>query len=265
MDNAYPDIETIRIGDVDYNMDAWLQLLGMFISDGCCDNHNNSIRISVYKERKVQFMTTCLNNLGVYYTKHTDGTFYISGSKLPAICEHFKELSVGALKKYLPEYVWNLSQRQSQVLMKALLQGDGTTMQYKGEDEFSRYCTISPRLADDVSRLALHCGWSGIVKIGEEPTGVARVGKRNLGSRAGTEVSITLKHTYYKVSIIRDQNQPWINKKDNESNTETRIPYNGKVYCVEMPSSHVYYMRESMQSPSLIIGNSSRVSSYYHI
>ena len=174
--------------------------------------------------------------------------------------QHLKELSVGAFNKYLPDYVWNLSQRQSIVLLEALLQGDGTTMKYKGEDEFSRYCTISPRLADDVSRLALHCGWSGTVKISEEPTGVARVGKRNIGARAGEEVSITLQHTYYKVSIIREQNQPWINKKSNESNKETRIPYKGKVYCIEMESSHVYYMRESQTSPSLIIGNSSRVS-----
>jgi len=258
MENAYPDIETIRIGDVDYNMDGWLQLLGMFVSDGCCDKTNNRIYITVFKDRKVQFMTRCLDNLSVHYTRYADGSFSISASKMPAVCEHFKELSVGALNKYLPEYVWNLSQRQSQVLMEALLQGDGHTTQYKGEDEFSRYGTISPRLADDVSRLALHCGWSGIVKIAEESTGVARVGKRNLGARAGTEVSITLQHTYYKVSIIREQNQPWINKKVNQSNTETRIPYNGKVYCIEMPSSHVYYMRESTNSPCLIIGNSSR-------
>jgi len=258
MENVYPDIETIRIGEVDYNMDAWLQLLGMFISDGCCDKTNNRIYVTVFKERKVQFMTTCLNNLGVCYKRYSDGSFNISGSKMPAVCEHFKELSVGALNKYLPEYVWNLSQRQSRVLMEALLQGDGTTMQYKGEDEFSRYGTISPRLANDLSRLALHCGWSGTVRIGEEPTGIPRVGKRNMGPQAGTEVSITLQHTYYKVSIIREQNQPWINKKVNESNMEARVPYNGKVYCIEMPSSHVYYMRESMQSPCLIIGNSSR-------
>ena len=265
MENAYPNIETIRIGEVDYNMDAWLQLLGMFVSDGFTVDCNNSIIIAVYKDRKVDFATSCLDNLGVCYTRNEDGRFRISAKKSPAVCEHFKELSVGAFNKYLPEYVWNLSQLQSQVLMNALLQGDGTTMKYKGKESFSRYCTISPRLADDITRLALHCGWSGIVKIAEEPTGVARVGKRNLGSRAGTEVSVTLQHTYYKISIIKEQNQPWINKKVNESNTEARVPYSGKVYCIEMPSSHVYYMRESKHSPCLIIGNSSRVSTFYHI
>jgi hypothetical protein len=144
--------------------------------------------------------------------------------------------------------------------MEALLQGDGTTMKYNGEEGFSRYCTISPQLADDITRLALHCGWSGIVKIAEEPTGIARVGKRNLGPRAGEEMSATLRHTYYKVSIIQEQNQPWMFKKDNASNILERMDYKGKVYCIEMPSSHVYYMRETKHSPCLIIGNSSRVS-----
>lgn len=259
MENAYPDQETIRIGETDYNMDAWLQLLGMFISDGWVHG-NNSIYITAIKERKVEFATKCLNELAIHYSRHLTGNFYISGSKASAVCDHFKELSVGALNKHLPEYVWNLSQRQSLVLMEALLQGDGTTMKYKGEEGFSRYCTISPQLADDITRLALHCGWSGIVKIAEEPTGIARVGKRNLGSRAGEEMSATLRHTYYKVSIIRKQNQPWMFKKDNESNILERMNYKGKVYCIEMPSSHVYYMRETTHSPSLIIGNSSRVS-----
>ena len=164
---------------------------------------------------------------------------------------------VGALNKFLPEYIWSLSKRQSILLLEALLQGDGSSMEYKSET-FDRYGTISVQLANDITRLALHCGWSGIVKIAEEPTGIARIGKRNLGSRAGQEISVTQQHTYYKVSIIRKQNEPWINKKKNESNEEKLIDYQGKVYCVEMPSSHTYYMRETTNSPCLIIGNSSR-------
>ena len=258
MENVYPDVDTIRIGETDYPMDTWLQLVGMFISDGCADQHNTSIFITAIKDRKVEFVKNILENLGIQYSQHANGNYCISGVKNPELFQHLSVLSVGAFHKYLPEYAWTLSQRQSRVLLEALLQGDGHTTKYKGEDEFSRYGTISPQLADDITRLALHCGWSGTVKIAEEPTGVARVGKRNLGSRAGQEVSITLQHTYYKVSIIREQNQPWINKKKNESNTETTVDYKGKVYCIEMPSSHVYYMRESKTSPCLIIGNSSR-------
>ena len=258
LENAYPDIPTIRIGDIDYHMDAWLQFIGMFVSDGNCDKSNNGIYITALKERKIEFNKQILQKLGINYSYYNDGKYYISNSKYPYVCHEINKLSLGALNKKLPDYVWELSKRQSIVLLESLLQGDGTTMKYKGEPEFSRYGTISIQLANDISRLAVHCGWSGIIKIADEPTGITRVGKRNLGLRAGSDVSITQKNTYYKVSIIRKQNQPWINKKKNESNKEELIDYIGKVYCIEMPSSHTYYMRETEYSPSLIIGNSSR-------
>jgi DNA-directed RNA polymerase II subunit RPB2 len=257
MENVYPDVRHFTLGEKDYDMDEWLKLLGMFISDGWCDKSNRGIFITAIKERKIDYMKDILENLDISYSYHKDGNFFISCSKYPEEHNHFLDLSVGALNKYLPDYVWNLSKRQSIVLLEALLQGDGSKMEYKGET-FDRYGTISPQLADDITRLALHCGWSGTVKISEEPTGIARVGKRNLGSRAGQEVSITQQHTYYKVSIIRKQNQPWINKKVNDSNEEKLIDYQGKVYCIEVPSSHTYYMRESKCDPTVIIGNSSR-------
>ena len=258
MENVYPDVETIKIGDTEYPMDAWLQFLGMFISDGYCDNICNCINITALKQRKIDFNTEIFEKLGLTYSYHKDGKFYISRSKNTEIYDAFEPLSVGALNKSLPDYVWNLSQRQSILLLEALMQGDGSQMKYKDNDPFCRYGTISIQLANDISRLSVHCGYSAIIKIAEEPRGIARVGVRNLGSRAGKEVSITQKHTYYKVSIITKQNQPYINKKSNDSNVETLTHYTGKVYCIEAPSSHIYYMRESLHSPSQIIGNSSR-------
>ena len=244
-------------GDEVYKMDDWLQLLGMFISDG--STNGSSVYISALKERKVKFNTEILNKLELEFTYNENhGIFGINKKKYPEIYEELDMLSVGALNKQLPNSVWDLSKRQCNILLEALLQGDGHTMKYKGEDEFSRYGTISIKLADDISRLATHCGYSGIVKIAEEPTGIVRIGKHNMGVRAGEAVSITQKHTYYKVSIIRKQNQPWINKKVNDSNVEQLIDYTGKVYCVEMPTSHLYYMRETKYSAALFVGNSSK-------
>lgn len=255
MPNVYPDVDFMELGEHKYKMDDWLKLLGMFIADGYC--HNNMVYITAIKERKQTFMRLILNNLNIQFRYSEDGRFIISGKYNNEICRDLSELSVGALNKYLPEYVWSLSERQSKILLESLLEGDGSKMEYKGET-FDRYGTISIRLANDITRLALHCGYSGIIKIAEEPNGIARIGKRNLGSRAGQEISVTQQHTYYKVSIITKQNEPWINKKVNESNEEMLIDYEGKVYCVEMPSSHTYYMRETEHSPCLIIGNSSR-------
>jgi DNA-directed RNA polymerase II subunit RPB2 len=257
LNNVYPDVEWMELGDKKYKMDDWLQFLGMFISDG--STNGSYVYISAFKERKVIFNRYFLSKLGLEFTHNpSHGYFGISKNKYPEIYDEMERLSVGALNKYLPDYVWNLSKRQSIILLEALLQGDGHTMKYKGEDEFSRYGTISLRLANDVTRLCTHCGYSGIIKIASEPDGKSHTGVWTSGYRAGQEFTITQKNTYYKVSVIRKQNQPWINKKKNDSNVEELRDYSGKIFCIEMPSSHLYYMRESNFSASLLLGNSSR-------
>jgi len=251
MKNVYPDVEWMELGDKKYKMDDWLQLLGMFIADGS-SNKAGSIQISALKTRKIEFNTNMLTKLGLKYKyDNIQDKFIILRGQHPEIYEVLDKLSVGALNKYLPDYVWSLSQRQCIILLDALMEGDGHTY----NDGFSRYGTISPKLANDVSKLAVHCGWSGVIKIASEPGDSPHMIKGS-GKNKDKFHHIETKHTYYKISIIRKQNQPYINKKDNDSNVEKLIDYEGKVYCVEMPSSHLYYMREHNFAPSMLIGNS---------
>ena len=51
MKNVYPDVEFMLLGDKKYKMDDWLQLLGMFISDGSVNNR--AVVISAHKQRKI--------------------------------------------------------------------------------------------------------------------------------------------------------------------------------------------------------------------
>ena len=250
MRNVYPDIEYITLGNKQYQMDYWLQLLGMFISDG--STNNVGVLFAALKQRKIDFNTAFLNHLNIAFKyDSTYDRFTILKGKHPEIYEELDKYSLGALNKYLPEYVWSLSERQSNILMDALMQGDGHTY----ADGFSRYGTISPRLANDISRLAVHCGNSGIIKIASEPDGTGHL-VRNSGKDKDSFHMVISKHTYYKISIITKQNEPFINKKVNDSNVEELIDYEGKVYCVEMPSSNLYYMRENNLAPSMLIGNS---------
>jgi DNA-directed RNA polymerase II subunit RPB2 len=251
MKNVYSEIEWMKMGDKNYKMDDWLQLLGMFISDGSVNNR--AVIISAHKQRKVDFNTDILTKLGVeFYHDNYNGYFAINSGKNKEIYDELKKYSLGALNKYLPDYVWNLSQRQCIILLEALMEGDGHTY----SDGFSRYGTISLRLANDICRLAVHCGWSGITKIAAKPGDNKHVIIGTKGYNNGKSHIIESKHVYYKISIIRKQNQPYINKKVNDSNKEEIIDYNGKVYCIEMPSSHLYYMREHNFAPSMLIGNS---------
>jgi DNA-directed RNA polymerase II subunit RPB2 len=249
--NVYPDIEIIEFGDKKYKMDDWLQLLGMFIADGSVNNR--AVILSAHKQRKIDFNTDILTKLDIefYHDRH-NGYFAINIGKNKEIYNELKKYSLGALNKYLPNYVWSLSKRQCIILLEALMEGDGHTY----VDGFSRYGTISIKLANDVCRLAVHCGWSGITKIAAEPEDNKHIITGTKGYLAGKSHIIESKNTYYKISIIRKQNQPYINKKVNDSNVEKIIDYEGKVYCVEMPSSHLYYMRENNFAPSMLIGNS---------
>lgn len=249
--NVYNDIEWMEIGDKKYKMDDWLQLLGMFIADGHVNNR--AVILSAYKQRKVDFNTDILTKLGIeFYHSNYNGYFAINIGKNKEIYYELKQYSLGALNKYLPNYVWNLSQRQCIILLEALMEGDGHTY----SNGFSRYGTISLRLANDICRLAVHCGWSGITKIASNPGHYKHVVTGTKGYNSGKSHNIESKNTYYKISIIRKQNQPYINKKINETNKENLIDYEGKVYCIEMPSSHLYYMRENNFAPSMLIGNS---------
>ena len=242
MNNIYCDHLFIQFEDKLYSMDVWLQLLGVFINNGCFILKNTCICITAYEENKAKSICSILEGLGIKYKDATqsDGGIYVSGYDYPEIFKHLQSLDVGTSNKRLPAYVWELSQRQSRVLLNTLLQS------YTEEDELSQYdqyYTNSIGLADDITRLSLHCGWSGNVKAAPDPDTIS---------------SIVQEYVYYNVIIHRNHNQPWMNMNDTSSNIEKIFQYSGKVYCVEMQSSHTYYMRENTYSPAMIIGNSSR-------
>ena len=253
--NVFPDQEYIQFKDSRYPMDAWLKLLGIYIADGSRVGNNRLIKLCGLKDRKKEFMNATCEELNIQYTLEDEGV-RISGTKYPEILNNLEHKT--AKDKCLPDYVWNLSERQSRVLLDSLMRCDGNTYTYKGEPSFQRYGTISVQLANDIQKLAFHCGWSGVIKLDNSSKGVTRIGKRNLGKRAGTTVEITQKHDYYKISIITKQNNPWVNKKNNDSNTEEYIKYTGKVGCVEVPDTHLFYYKEDFYSPALWTGNSSR-------
>jgi len=246
MKNVMPDVEWMDLSTKRYKMDDWLQLLGMFISIGSVNN--SAIILWCHKRRQIDMNTHILTKLGLKYKHEShDGYFALNKGEHPEIYKELQKSSVGAVNKMLPEYVWNFSQRQSIILMEALMEGDGHT----NKNGFSRYGTISLELANDISRLAVHCGWSGTIKVASE---------HECTRPQANPHKITQKQTYYKISIIRKRNRPYINKnkknKNKNEDEEKLVEHRGNVYCIEMASSNLYYMRENFLAPSMLIGNS---------
>jgi len=124
-------------------------------------------------------------------------------------------------KDSLPNYIWDMSKRQCLIILNVL----------------KDIKSISIDLANDISRFYVHCGYSGLIELSNK--------NKNL----------------YNVNLI-ENNEPSINNKEGVvgenlvSLQEELIDYDGKVYCIEMPSSNLYYMRENIFAPSMLTGNS---------
>jgi hypothetical protein len=121
----------------------------------------------------------------------------------------------------LPDYIWNMSKNQCLIIL----------------DVLKKIKNLTLTLANDISRFYVHSGYSGVIELSNK--------NKNL----------------YKVNFI-ENNEPFINSKEGVvgetlvSLQEKLIDYEGKVYCIEMSSSHLYYMRENNFAPSMLIGNS---------
>jgi UDP-glucuronate decarboxylase len=156
--NDKPDIPFFKCAERNYNMDEWLKFVGMYISDGSCyeNPRNRYIQLACQKQRKKEYNKKLLDNLKIIYTQMVDRFSFVDKN----IAKELKKYGQSADTKHLPNYVWNLSQRQSRILLDSLIEGDGT----RGDGTW-RYYTVSTQLCDDIQRLALHCGWSACIQL----------------------------------------------------------------------------------------------------
>lgn len=240
--NIYPDVPTYK----KYPMDSWLKLLGIWIADGCVSR--GRVMFNVKKQRKIDYIKSIYNQLKVECNETIDnrGCHRIDTSD-KIVIESLSELSVGTCQKYLPDYVWTLSQRQCRILLDSLVEGDGHISKTA-----TMYHTSSIKLRDDVMRLCLHAGYSGTYRL-DAPAGT--VAKDKYGT-IGYDIVTT--HDYWRIGINRTKNRPEMNHGHcNTQNGQMERLYQTKtkVYCLEVPE-HVFYVRRN--GKSCWTGNSSR-------
>lgn len=235
--NNYPDVDYYK----DYSMDSWLKLLGIWIADG----HINQkyVAITAKKERKLIFIREVLTELGLEYTEHIKSEWDSQVFRITTkgIEDEFRQLNVGALDKYLPEYVWSLSQRQCRILLDALIEGDG----HRTSEGYENYTTSSIRLKEDVIRLCLHCGYCGTPCISKRAGSINRAENNIMGRDIVAAVDC------WSIQINKDRenskkhfhNAPMVNHGGGAKPLVERL-YNAKtmVYCLEVPE-HIFYVR----------------------
>ncbi len=221
------------------DMNAWLTFFGIWIAEGWCnitDKAVYSISISINKDRVKNALCAALNILGYNYNITKDKKCTLNDKQL---YEYMKTYSVGAPHKYLPEWVWNLSQSQSIILLESMILGDGF---YKNNNINNIvYNTSSEKLADDVMRLALHCGWAANKSL-HMPAGNTSILKDGR--------TITSKYINWRLAIIKNRCEPSVNHchvKEQNIQIENIYDYQGPVFCVSVPNE-IFYVRRNGKS-----------------
>ena len=187
--------EEFKIDDKVYNLQDWLLFLGIWYSE------SNVYYIRCDKQSVKDVLNKILVNMNIEYISEKD----IITIKDEKVSEYLKRLNI----EKLPEIVWTLKRDDCRILIEGL-----TTDQYKTNE--NTYKTLSKKFADDLSRLALHAGWSANIKC-----------VKNV----------------YEVSINYINNEPEINgekEKFGSYDSEEWITFNDYVYCCSVPNETIY-------------------------
>jgi len=220
------DIPThFKLEDLTIELKDWLILFGIWIAEGCV--MDTSANFAIHKECVKDALTKCINNIGIQINHNNDilNKWNITDNRF---VKYFKSLSVGAIHKSLPLWVWSLTIEQCKTLIHGMMLGNEHTMQ-----NGSRYYdTLSIKLANDFQKLCLHAGYSTNIII-EHKAGHTSI--RKTTEHEGDIFKL------YRLIIIEKQNNPLVNKTKKLDKYEH---YEGKVYCCQVPNDGIIYVRK---------------------
>lgn len=212
-------------GELKIKMDDWLEFLGYFISEGWVSiNSGFSIEISQIQPEKIEKIRNCLNRLPFKFNeKHSRGRlegFRMSDKSLAIFLrEHIGHYSYDV---HIPKEYRNLSKRQMEILLDALLLGDGSRFGTTG----ILYYTASDKLRDDVAEIMMKLGYAVSIKK-----------NKNVHRISGNKTHLDIRVRMDKHRTLED--------------------YNGVVYCFEVPNHLFITMRNGKIA---IQGNTNRAT-----
>ena len=226
--------ETVIAEDKRIPMNAWLKLFGIWNAEGCANEKH--IKICGHKQRVRDVLDEIESDLGIQFSTTRDKKYdenlqciyYILDRQF---CSYFDTLSVGAVNKKLPQWCFELSEKQSQILLTSMVLGDG----HISKNNCVKYYTSSKQLVDDVQVIALHSGWSANSKKRYD------AGHTTWCQKLQRYITTTTES--YDLTIVMKKNEPQVNhghKKSQKGQKEEWVSYNGKVYCCTVPSGVIY-------------------------
>ncbi|MHA2243425.1 MAG: DNA polymerase domain-containing protein [Candidatus Hodarchaeales archaeon] len=233
---------------ISLDMDSFLAVYGIFLSDGGVSSNGRAINIYQSKEPELTKIRKiieyfCTTN-GYKFTENEyrsgQGRKYtvlrISNKSLAQTFSRLlKEEPAKQQSRFIHRDLLMLNIEQLQILWNSLMLGDGSKGKYKGKECYRSYGSVSKQLVDDVQELSIKLGIGA--KLSKEirnPEAFGRVYKNH--------VSYRVFHSYERRNVISKQ-----------SNPIHFHPYKGKVWCVSTKNGTIMIRRNGKVS---ITGNS---------
>jgi|GEM_PF-3191638 len=208
---------------IEIDMKAWLRFLGLYLAEGCLGK--GCYRVDIAQADKNRHRTDAIMNALPF-------KYYYSGHKY-SICSvqlgtYIKNLGLGLChEKFIPDQFKELAPEYLQALFEGLVAGDGGKHKRTGQVSFR---TSSKRLADDVQEIIMKLGMvSNIKTVHQKGTPVQF-----------TDKVYTRNHDMYSLSVRKQD----AGIRSAGTFLPQRVPYKGKVYCLDVPN-HIIYVRRN--------------------
>lgn len=215
------------------DMITWVKFLGLWLSEGSVDNiniaptHGYRVTISQTKEHNLKYIEEILDSMPFKWV-YDGNNFIICNKQLWTYMKQFGKQK----DRYVPTYVKDLGADYIAAFLDALWLGDGSVHKTSGQ---SVYYTTSKQLADDVQELLVKAGYQA--SMHQRKPRICKIGDRTINSSM----------ICYEVSV-RFSAYTYLNDKISK-----RVPYKGKVYCLEVPNNTMMVRRNGY---TLWCGNS---------
>ncbi len=251
----------IQVGDEEYSIYDYCKMVGYYVSEGW-------VREEKRKNRKHQFTTVgiCQSKIGKarediellfndMFKTHWEEENQVCVYK-PNLALYLKDnFGSGAINKHLSPFVKNLTSECLEIVLEAMINGDGCTHNHIGEDRKvngESYYTSSYQLAEDFAEIAFKCGY--VTKIREYNKKKSR--NKKYFNKTGHQYKTNYQqYVVYISKGFKGRTPTLLSKSKKYAGKEiTKVPYDDKVYCFSVPHELFVTMRNGVIS---IQGNSS--------
>jgi hypothetical protein len=219
--------------DKQVSMGVWLQFIGIYLAEGTLiksDTHYR-IQLAASKQREKVFIRGLLAEMGLHALELTD-RFTFENRQIYEEMTRLGLKGVHAPDKFVPAFVFQQSAENIKKLLQGHFMGDGS--EQRG---LRAHYTSSEQLADDLQRLIFLSGNESGISEREPRTMITTDGREIVGRYPAFRVSV---RELKNLTIER-------------SESITRLPYQGEVFCAEVPTYHTLVTRRNKRI--LISGN----------